>query len=226
LPPGLTAGPIEWPAPKRLESGSIVDYGYEDAVLLMVPIHVEVTLPAQSSARIDASAKLLICSREMCVPGQADLSLTLPIKQQVHVADPRNGDLFIAARKSLPKPTRANWKFSVTDENGTFVLSGKLGHEVKQAVFFPLADSQIANAAPQVLQSTSTGFRLKLGKSDQLLQPIQRLKGVLVFGAQPYLIDAPVSKQRAARNSSDSEVQQVKSQQQSPQKGHSEGLTI
>jgi hypothetical protein len=59
-----------------------------------------------------------------------------------------------------------------------------------------------------------------------LLKPIQRLKGVLVFGDQPYLIDAPVNKQRAAGGSSDSEDRQVKSQQQSPQKGHSEGLTI
>src|ERR1700735_3875032 len=32
LPAGYSARPIEWPAPKRLGSGSIIDYGYEDQV--------------------------------------------------------------------------------------------------------------------------------------------------------------------------------------------------
>jgi DsbC/DsbD-like thiol-disulfide interchange protein len=37
LPPGFTAGAIEWPAPQRLEHPPIVDYGYENDVLLVVP---------------------------------------------------------------------------------------------------------------------------------------------------------------------------------------------
>jgi thiol:disulfide interchange protein DsbD len=39
LPAGFEAGPIEWPAPVRLPVSSLMDYGYEDKVLLMVPIH-------------------------------------------------------------------------------------------------------------------------------------------------------------------------------------------
>src|SRR5581483_10707156 len=34
LPEGLTVGEIEWPTPKRLPVGPLLDYGYEGQVLL------------------------------------------------------------------------------------------------------------------------------------------------------------------------------------------------
>src|SRR5271155_209851 len=62
LPTGLTAGAIEWPTPRRLEdSSSIVDYGYEDAVLLIVPMHADPKLAAEQGTQIGADVKLLVC---------------------------------------------------------------------------------------------------------------------------------------------------------------------
>jgi DsbC/DsbD-like thiol-disulfide interchange protein len=204
LPAGLTAGSMEWPTPRRLETSSIVDYGYEDAVLLIVPLHAEASLAAQQPARLGAEVRLLVCSHAMCIPGKAQLSLTLPIKSQppapnARTRDARTIDLFTATRKSLPRPAPGNWRFRVADANDSFVLSANLGHRITQAIFFPLAESQIENAAPQKLLPVATGFRLTLRKSDQLLKPIERLKGVLVLSAdRSYLIDVPLSKPGAA----------------------------
>jgi DsbC/DsbD-like thiol-disulfide interchange protein len=223
LPSGLTAGAIEWPAPQRFQtSSSIVDYGYVDSVLLIVPVHVNADAAARPAADIGAAVKLLICSHEMCVPGKAQLSLTLPIKSQPS-PDARNADLFRAARKSLPQPAPANWKLSVLDtRDSSLVLkadfgrpaggrqivdaqtSDGVGHPITQAFFFPLAESQIENAAPQQL-SLANGFQLTLRKSDQLLELIARLKGVLVFSGdsnhweQSYSIDVPISFPAAVR---------------------------
>ena len=63
LPSGVTAGAtesggIEWPTPQRFQtSSSIVDYGYVDAVLLIVPLHVDASLAAQATARIGADVQ-------------------------------------------------------------------------------------------------------------------------------------------------------------------------
>src|SRR5712692_4813107 len=38
LPAGLNAGEIEWPAPRRFRTSNIVDFGYDRAVMLLVPI--------------------------------------------------------------------------------------------------------------------------------------------------------------------------------------------
>src|SRR5271169_7265446 len=40
LPQGFRAGPITWPTPKRIAYGPVVDYGYENEVLLPVTIDV------------------------------------------------------------------------------------------------------------------------------------------------------------------------------------------
>jgi hypothetical protein len=96
----------------------------------------------------------------------------------------------------------------LTDTKDSFVLSANIGRQITQAVFFPVAESQIDNAAQQKLAPKPAGFQLTLRKSDQLLNPIERLKGVLVLSAdQSYAIDVPVSKPRAAQISEDVEIQ-------------------
>jgi DsbC/DsbD-like thiol-disulfide interchange protein len=200
LPTGLTAGAMEWPTPRRLGTSSIVDFGYEDAVTLIVPIHAKASLEAEQPAQLGAEATVLVC-REMCIPGNAQLSLTLPIKSLPPARDVRTIDLFIATRKSLPLPAAGNWRFSLAEAKDSFVLTANLGHQITQAIFFPLAESQIDNAAPQKLLPAAFGFRLTLRKSDQLTKPIERLKGVLVLSTdQAYLIDVPLNKPGAVRN--------------------------
>jgi hypothetical protein len=107
----------------------------------------------------------------------------------------------------------------VDDAKDSFVLSANLGHQVSQAVFFPLAESQIDNAAPQKLLPTAAGFRLTLRKSAQLLKPIERLKGVLILSADPaYLIDVPLSKPGATKNTRDIGIYAAQSLKEGQQK--------
>jgi thiol:disulfide interchange protein DsbD len=218
LPTGLTAGAMEWPAPRRLGTSSIVEFGYEDAVMLIVPMHAEASLAAPRPARLGAEVRVLVC-REMCIPGKAQLSLTLPIKSQLPAPDARTSDLFTATRKSLPSQVPENWRFSVADANDSFVLTANLGQQITQAIFFPLAESQIENAAPQKLLPLAAGFQLTLRKSEQLLKPIARLKGVLVLSAdRAYLIDVPLSKPGAARNSYGIGIHPAQSLEEGPQR--------
>jgi DsbC/DsbD-like thiol-disulfide interchange protein len=194
LPAGVSTGEMEWPTPRRLGTASIVDFGYEDDVMLIVQLHAETALATQGLAQIGAAVKVLVC-REMCIPGTAQLSLTLPVKSQPPVPDARTADWFAAARKALPRPAPASWRISVADAGDSFVLSAKIGEHVTRADFFPLAESQVKNAAAQQFAAVPGGFRLTLRKSDQLLKPVQRLKGVLdLAGDQGYTIDVLMSK--------------------------------
>ena len=40
LPPGYSAGPIQWPPPKRLPIGPLLNFGYEGEVLHLVDVFV------------------------------------------------------------------------------------------------------------------------------------------------------------------------------------------
>src|SRR5579871_1315241 len=59
LPQGFRAGAIQWPVPIRFGSKEIMDYGYENQVLLMVPLQIPANAPA--SANLSATVKYLIC---------------------------------------------------------------------------------------------------------------------------------------------------------------------
>ncbi len=192
LPDGLSAGEIEWPAPRRLGASTIVDFGYDGAVMLLVPVRASSTLPANKTARIVAELSVLVC-REICVPGKTQISLSLPIESAAPEPDAPGSDLFTAARKSLPRKPPDDWKFTVNNKKDSFILIAKLGRQTTRAVFFPFAESQIDNSAPQVIVPAATGFQLTLKKSDQLLAPIKRLEGVLEISAnQTYVIDVAV----------------------------------
>ena len=192
LPDELSVGEIEWPAPRRLGTSTIVDFGYDGAVMLLAPVRASSTLPANKTVRIVGDLSVLVC-REICVPGKTQISLSLPIESAAPAPDSRSSDLFTATRKSLPRKPPDDWKFTVNNKKDSFVLVAKLGRKIARATFFPLAESQIDNSAPQVIVPAATGFQLTLRKSDQLLAPIKRLEGVLEISAnQAYVIDVAV----------------------------------
>ena len=204
LPAGITAGEMQWPTPQRLGTSSIADFGYEHAVTLIVPIHADPNLSVQQAAQLSAQLSVLVC-RDVCIPGKAQLSLILPIKSPTPT-DKRTSQLFTAARQSLPQHAPASWKFRASVAGDSFVLTANVGHQIMHATFFPLAESQMDNAAPQPVLPTATGFHLTLRKSNQLFKPLERLKGVLVLDADQantpargYVIDVPLSNSGAAR---------------------------
>ena len=188
LPAAIKAGEIEWPYPQPLPAFSAMDFGYENQVLLLVPMKAGPELQ-NGPQNIAASVKVIVC-RDICIPGKARLSLTLPAAMQA--ADSAAKPLFEAARRKLPQIPPQHWSFRAGDQKDSFRLIATVGHPVRQARFFPLQESQIENAAPQNVQASRTGFQLTLKKSSQLIKPIARLKGVLVLNEKAYEIDVPV----------------------------------
>jgi DsbC/DsbD-like thiol-disulfide interchange protein len=189
LPPGFKAGAIRWPTPKRLGSGSIIDYGYEGQVLLMVPIESPAASASKALPNISADVKYIVC-REICVPGKAHLGLSLPGPAD---SSARHA-LFAQTRATLPKPLPPDWQPHATSDNDHFYLHVQTGSPQRAAAFFPLVPGDIENSAPQKFESLADGFRLTLKKSDQLTAPVHSLKGLLVLGdGKAYEIAARVA---------------------------------
>jgi thiol:disulfide interchange protein DsbD len=67
LPAGVTAGPIQWPAPHTLPVGPLLNYGYEGEVLCSPTSTCRPSRQA-GDARAQAKAEWLVC-RETCIPG-------------------------------------------------------------------------------------------------------------------------------------------------------------
>ncbi len=188
LPPGFTAGEIAWPYPEKLESPSLRDYGYKDEVLLLVPLQA----PANASGTVNACAtvKYIVC-REVCVPGKADVKLTVPVAAAVKPS--ASSSLFTETRKKTPQALPKGWTASATSDGKSFLLNISGTAPIRSGWFFPLDAEQIENAAPQKITPTAKGAQFTLQKSEHLLKPIARLRGVIYLATdRAYNVDAAV----------------------------------
>src|SRR5579864_5040368 len=200
LPAGFHAGDIRWPVPMRLGTGTVIDYGYQDRVLLPVPLEVPANYNPAKPVKLAADVRYLIC-REVCIPAKAQVTLAVPVAGGSAADAAARREAFFNARARWPKPLPAGWKAQATDEGKSFVLDLETGSRETKAQFFPLEQDQIDNAAPQTAAPTARGIRLTLKKSDQLLKPIATLKGVVVLGDgapnHAFEISVPVAARRA-----------------------------
>lgn len=191
LPAGFQVGAIEWPAPEKLTAPSIVDYGYENEVLLVTPVRVPENLKSGETETVSAKVDWLVC-REMCIPAKAQLSLTLLVAGR-DATNRATEALFRRAHAKLPLHAPATWKVYAMNQKDYFVLTIETGEQENVAMFFPLDAEQIKNDAPQAATPFSRGVRLRLQKSDGLMKPIARLRGVLELGSgRAYEIAAPI----------------------------------
>jgi thiol:disulfide interchange protein DsbD len=106
LPPGWTAGPIQWPTPEVHAMGPLTTYGYGGDVYLLTTLKV----PPDSSDKVDdvtlhARASWLVCQEE-CIPGKAEFDLPLHVAgskvKELGYESYNNHALFAAARARLP----------------------------------------------------------------------------------------------------------------------------
>jgi thiol:disulfide interchange protein DsbD len=193
VPLGLAVGEIQWPRPERMQSSpQLADYGYHDDVMLLVPFRILPSFNPSATMTIRLDAHWLIC-REVCLPDQAQLELSLP---QGPGSRPlaETTELFSRAVHLVPKPLPAGWKASAESRKDEFVLSIRARKSISAAQFFPLEPSQVDNAAAQKIEPSARGAQITLKKSDELLKPIAVLRGVLVLpGDEAYRVEAPVT---------------------------------
>lgn len=196
LPRGFRASFFDWPAPIRLGSGSVIDYGYEGQVLLMAPITVPEHAKASAIAAIAADVKYVVCS-EICIPGKAHLTLSLPDTEKTALQTGDWHELFRQTRARLPKPGLSGVKEVVSDRDH-FVLAVHGVPPPQSVTFFPQRPGMIENSAPQVLEPAGDGFRLTLKKSDQYTSyPL--LRGILVLDSGPAYQISTMIQARPAR---------------------------
>lgn len=185
LPAGITAGPMQFPAPRRLPLGPLMDFGYEHQVLFPIPITVSPGFkPAGPSTTMGGKVTWLVCS-SVCIPGQATLSVSrpalaaAPLNPGTVAADAQLIDQF---RSTLPQPLPSSDQARFQATANGFTLAVQTGQREQSAEFFPLDTGVLANAAPQPVQIFGNGVKLTLTKDQNLAATPKQLHGVLVLG--------------------------------------------
>ncbi len=181
LPQGITAGALQFPAPKRLPLGPLMDFGYEDEVLFPLKLSVPETAKP-GPAVLYASVNWLVCQTS-CVPGRAELEISREVYDHPvrSLTLPSDAVIFKRLIGKLPKPLPMSDKVAFRPSGEGFRLFVQTGKGETEAVFFPANQGILDNAAPQKLTPMSAGLILNLKKAANLKDNPPALDGVLVL---------------------------------------------
>jgi thiol:disulfide interchange protein DsbD len=161
-----------------------VDYGYEGETLLLVPLQVPPVLKKGQDLALTAKVKWLVCE-EVCLPGEATLSLSLPVKDRRMGPAMRTRDLFQRSRASLPLPLPEDWRVTAVRGPKDLKLSLEGPVTLAGASFLPATPGLVENAAPQAFRALENGFELGLARAEGAPQDVGTLEGVLLLEEGP-----------------------------------------
>jgi thiol:disulfide interchange protein/DsbC/DsbD-like thiol-disulfide interchange protein len=137
LPQGGAAGAIQWPIPKLLYDGPVTSYGYSRKIVpVLLPLTVTParSLALGSSYTVIAQASWLVC-KDICVPGSASFTLTLPVAAKAVPA--AEASLFAGAARA--SPAAVHWPAWIEPDGRLSVDgTGATRRGVANAYFFPL----------------------------------------------------------------------------------------
>lgn len=179
LPAGFTAGPIEWPTPDRIRTGSLMSYGYSGEVLLAATITPPMKIAAES-VTIGGAFDWLEC-KDACLAGSARLELTLPVRS----GPARHGAealLFARTRARIPRPADG-WSLTATAGPRAIELLFRPPWGVVPGGGYLFVDQPLIAeyAAPQGFQHVGEAYRLTLTPAENATGPPRRITGVLVL---------------------------------------------
>lgn len=160
LPSGWLVRPIQWPYPKELPVGPLMDYGYEGKVWLLSDLKVPPNAPSGALV-LKAAVSWLVC-KEVCIPEDTTLTLPLVAGTSASPPDTITAPQFAAARAKLSVPSPWPARFALNDGVKLFLVSPKLAAaDLKSARFFPFEEGVIKGIAPQELGTAQNGVVLK-----------------------------------------------------------------
>ena len=166
LPPGVTAGDIQWPLPQKLPPAEVTTYGYEDEEVLIVSLTLATNL-APGELQLSAKVSWLEC-KEMCIPADAVVAAKLNIGGETALSadaaplqlwqskTPRTDQLFAV---------QAWWEKPATGDTRPLIIAGSPtvadGLPIESVDFFPDASDQFEVQPATEKIPNQTGFRLR-----------------------------------------------------------------
>ncbi len=178
LPAGVRVGDIEWPTPKKLPIGPLLNFGYEGTVVLPVPLHLDAP-PAGDSMRVTLEADWLVCKIE-CIPQSGTFTLAVPVSRP-SVA---HRDAFHAAFAAHPEDAHVTIARAYVLNGALELVAQGLPGTVqgRSAEVFPELAGVVDNPAPVTQRWQGDTWRATWPLSAQRSASPARMPFVLAFG--------------------------------------------
>ncbi|MGA2852638.1 MAG: protein-disulfide reductase DsbD domain-containing protein [Verrucomicrobiota bacterium] len=171
LPPGVTAGQIQWPLPEKFPPVEVTTYGYEKEVMLLVPLSLASNLSA-GPLYLKAIVSWLEC-KDVCVPASQSVEAKLNIGAGTKTS--AGAALIKTREKQVPQTNsfyqfqkfQARWEPATNGDTRSFVMSNGSGgvdqsFKLDAVDFFPDASDQFEVQSPtEIISAYSADIQLR-----------------------------------------------------------------
>lgn len=194
LPPGVLAGDIAWPLPHKIALGKLINYGYEDTVLLPVPLTITADFKPsllQPDLSIQLKASWLVCRTE-CIPEEGEFTLKIPARSSTAL----NAAAFDAALAAQPKPLvpGQDSRLQIVGQALKLTLSGlPASLRGKTLDLFPETPEVIDPSAPWQQAWQGTVWTAELPLSAQRSASPSQLPVLVTANGQGWRAELPVA---------------------------------
>jgi len=181
LPAGVTAGEIAWPYPSRFPVGIAMSYGYENGVVLPIPMTVSGAVAPGTTLALRGQVSWLVCAK-ICIPEEAPVAVSMPVTAEAPRPNPRGASLIATARGNLPVPSPWPASYVATSETVTLSVTARdlTPERVAEVWFYPSRWGAIAHAAPQRVRLEPGRLTLEVERGQLTEAATTPLDGVLV----------------------------------------------
>ena len=192
LPPGVVAGEIAWPLPRKYPIGTLINYGYADTVLLPVPLTVSPDFKPplfKDALEVKLKAQWLVCRKE-CIPEEGEFVLNVPVKSTtaLHAA------AFESSFAARPQPLKGEAKILVEGNILKVRLAGLPASVTGQQLdFFPETAEVIETSGKWKQAWEGTAWTAQVPLSPHRSQSPGVMPIVVTHGDIGWSVEAPVS---------------------------------
>lgn len=168
LPPGVTAGEIQWPLPEIIPPAEVTTYGYQDEAVLLVPLTLAADLQPGPLV-LKAEVSWLEC-KEQCIPGSGSIEATLNLGSETKPS--ADAAIIKMWRGKMPQPGsqlpfRAAWEHGPTNDTRPLLLElATLDHAhwlpFTSVNFFPDASDDFeVQSAVETISNPAAEFEIR-----------------------------------------------------------------
>lgn len=163
LPEGWRARGIVWPAPEHHRVGHLMNYGYSDEAIHLVPVLVPSSAEAGKTATLKVHGHWLTCEK-ICVPEEGRFTVSIYVSKSLATKNSQYSAWFARARQRTPKDSPWKARFSVTGKTAVLTLEGASlkKDRVAQVWFYPFKPGVIDHAGNQVPVFADGRLQLRL----------------------------------------------------------------
>lgn len=147
LPKGVAAGEPAYPVPGMLLMAGLMNYVFEAPYAPLVTLRIPAGLAPGTALPVKLHAQYLVCTKTVCVPEEADLSVDLTVGDGAVAAESRAR--FDAWRRAIPKPLDAKASFQAAAGQIRIAIPYPASAPLADAYFFPITTGLVDYAAGQ-----------------------------------------------------------------------------